>query len=268
MHRNKHWATAVAFFANTSFEGIDRERPSATRFKQTIGYAQGNRMHDLPKKQSAKNKKHLYKMLSMEMDVLCGDLKGRSFCVFGENNWIRQTVKRCVVQRWWFQTLILGVILLSCVLIGFEKPGDENPPVFFEVMESIVLGFFVLEMLLKMLVYTVLLGEDAYLKHGWNVLDFLVVTGSLVSIVLSKALSTEHLSWVQSFRLIRALRPLRALTRLQGGRSSLTALILAAPSFVSVTVMSLMLQLLFSIIAVDMFAGGKFPAHPCQFPAY
>eukprot|EP00976_Prorocentrum_cordatum_P066817 1178472-Prorocentrum_minimum.AAC.1 len=60
---------------------------------------------------------------------------------------------------------------------------------------------------------------------------------------------------------VRALRPLRALAQRQGGRSSLTALILAAPSFVSVTVMSLLLQLLFSIIAVDMFAGGL---HHCM----
>ena len=61
-------------------------------------------------------------------------------------------------------------------------------------------------------------GSDAYLRSGWNVLDFSLVVCSIIDtlfVVVSKS-SPKILGILRVFRLLRTLRPLRVISRAPG----------------------------------------------------
>ena len=92
----------------------------------------------------------------------------------------------------------------------------ETEPTWYRVTESCFVIVFFLEILLKSFVYGLVIGEGTYLKNWWNVLDAVVVLSSVITL-LTELLSTgtDALDWLQSFRLIRALRPLRAIAQVR-----------------------------------------------------
>ena len=57
-------------------------------------------------------------------------------------------------------------------------------------------------------------GDNSYLRSGWNVIDFLVVVFSVVSLIIT----SSKLKIVKIFRLLRVLRPLRVISRNKGLR--------------------------------------------------
>jgi hypothetical protein len=83
-------------------------------------------------------------------------------------------------------------------------------------MSDIVLSsIFALESLLKIIAFGFIFNRNvAYLKNGWNVIDFIVVIISLVSI----GIQGDRLKIIKIFRLFRVLRPLRVISRNKGLR--------------------------------------------------
>ena len=76
-------------------------------------------------------------------------------------------------------------------------------------------------MIIKVLANGFYVGENAYLKSGWNVMDGFLVVVSIVDLIItarsgpvesgSEADATSHLLGVlRVLRLLRALRPLRS----------------------------------------------------------
>ena len=63
---------------------------------------------------------------------------------------------------------------------------------------------FSLEMLLKMVVMNVWSGKHAYLRSTWNVLDFVIVVVSWVSLIFPG---------IVVLRVLRAARPVRLFSR-------------------------------------------------------
>lgn len=53
------------------------------------------------------------------------------------------------------------------------------------------------------------LGEQAYLRSSWNILDGFLVFVSLIDIVVSMAGGAKILGVLRVLRLLRTLRPLR-----------------------------------------------------------
>ena len=98
------------------------------------------------------------------------------------------------------------VFLMEMMIKGwfqrkFSKKIVKNPSIFFSVM---ALGFYC--------------GSDAYLRSGWNVLDFSLVVCSIVDtlfVLVSKS-SPKILGILRVFRLLRTLRPLRVISRAPG----------------------------------------------------
>jgi len=71
-----------------------------------------------------------------------------------------------------------------------------------------VVSYYVAQVLAKSL----LIGEHAYLKSGWNIMDGFLVFISLVDIafvMLSETKSPRIFGILRVFRLLRTLRPLR-----------------------------------------------------------
>jgi hypothetical protein len=78
---------------------------------------------------------------------------------------------------------------------------------------------FTLEALVKIVAMGFLIGEDCYLRHYWNMLDFIVVVAGLIDLISSSAGAA-----LSPLRLIRTLQPLRALNKFRSGRLVLETL--------------------------------------------
>jgi hypothetical protein len=58
-------------------------------------------------------------------------------------------------------------------------------------------------------------GEATYLKDPWNILDFVIVCFSLLTWLL-EAVFTSDVSFIRGFRALRALRPLKVVSKNEG----------------------------------------------------
>jgi hypothetical protein len=83
------------------------------------------------------------------------------------------------------------------------------------VFDKIFTVIFTVELILKWLAY----GVKNYFKTGWNLLDFIIVVVSVLGTVLD-ALGVAEIPLFKLMRTLRALRPLKALSRFEGIRVS------------------------------------------------
>uniref|UniRef100_A0A3Q2V099 Sodium channel protein n=1 Tax=Haplochromis burtoni TaxID=8153 RepID=A0A3Q2V099_HAPBU len=142
-----------------------------------------------------------------------------------------------IVEHNWFESFIIFMILLSSGALAFEDIYNEQRKTIKTVLEfadKIFTCIFILEMLLKWMAY----GFAKYFSNAWCWLDFLI--------------ANVHRN---SLRTLRALRPLRALSRFEGIRVVVNSLMAAIPSIFNVLLVCLIFWLIFSIIGVNLFAG-------------
>ena len=79
--------------------------------------------------------------------------------------------------------------------------------------------------------------RPAYLKVGWNILDFIVVIAALANITMGDEFPTS-LKSLRALRALRALRPLRMISRYEGLKLVVNALFRAIPELGNVTLIS------------------------------
>nr|CAB3265895.1 sodium channel protein type 4 subunit alpha B-like [Phallusia mammillata] len=167
---------------------------------------------------------------------------------------IRKVSHAIVVHRH-FDNVVIFCILLSSATLALEDVYLETRPAMLRVVRGIDIFccvFFTVEMVMKWLGY----GFKFYFTNPWCILDFLIVLISIMNLTL---VSNEHinLSALRVLRTFRALRPLRALSRFEGMKIVVDALIRAVPSIGHVFMVCVMFWLIFSILGVNLF-GGQF----------
>lgn len=116
---------------------------------------------------------------------------------------------------------------------------------------------FVIEMLLKIVAKGfVINGKHSYLRGGWNILDFFIVTISLVSMGLGD--TAGSLSKLKALRTLRVLRPLRLISRNESMKLAINSLIKSIPKIGNVMMIMIFFFLLFGIVGVNYFKGTFF----------
>ncbi|CAM4470154.1 unnamed protein product, partial [Natator depressus] len=87
-----------------------------------------------------------------------------------------------------------------------------------ERVEYLFLIIFTVEAFLKVIAYGLLFHPNAYLRNGWNLLDFIIVVVGLFSAILEQATKADGANSiggkgagfdVKALRAFRVLRPLR-----------------------------------------------------------
>lgn len=189
-------------------------------------------------------------------------LTGKSCGCFSKHNRLRLQLARVVhTQR--FDNFILLLIVISTLLLALESPSltecGTNCPLFVTMlyMDVVFTALFVVEMLMKIVVYGFISTKAAYLKDPWNVLDFVIVMVGSVSLVMSFASAGADIAWIRSLRALRALRPLRTIKRAPGMRMAVNTLFDCAPAFLNIGCVAFVFYLAFAIIGVEFF-GGRF----------
>jgi len=169
-----------------------------------------------------------------------------------------------------FDTVILFLIILSSILLAVEGPPPETlPPVgstAFSVLEIFFTVVFGFEIVLKVLAFGFAGAPGSYLSETWNIIDFVVVISSVLNLSLSAAAGDSlNLGFLRTLRLLRCLRPLRVISRNQGMRVVVTALLRSVTDIGNVMVVLLLVWLMFAILGVQLFAGKL---HTCSDPAF
>ena len=102
-----------------------------------------------------------------------------------------------------FDTFIIVLIVISSICLALDVPRLDPTSDLHAVLATLNLwmaGFFVGEMLLKIVTFGFVFTPKAYLKDPWNILDFVIVIISILSL-LSEV--------VPAFGRLKALRILR-----------------------------------------------------------
>ncbi|XP_010572881.1 PREDICTED: voltage-dependent L-type calcium channel subunit alpha-1F-like, partial [Haliaeetus leucocephalus] len=91
-----------------------------------------------------------------------------------------------------FDILILATIFANCVALGVYIPFPEDDSNAanhnLEQVEYVFLIIFTVETFLKIIAYGLVLHPSAYIRNGWNLLDFVIVIVGLFSVILEQIL--------------------------------------------------------------------------------
>jgi hypothetical protein len=104
-------------------------------------------------------------------------------------------------------------------------------------------------MLIKICAFGFLFAPNAYLKDAWNILDFIIVTTSLLPIVIDLNFS------VNSLRAIRVLRPLKTITKVKSLKMIVSTLFYAFSLVMDSLYILIFVMLVFSIAGTQLFSG-------------
>lgn len=154
---------------------------------------------------------------------------------------------KALIESRGFELVITWLIVINAVTLGLETSDVlmARYGTFLHLIDNILLGVFVVELLAKMLVY-----RSAFFRDPWRVFDFLVVGISLLP--ASGPLSI--------LRALRVLRVLRLVSIIPSMRRVVGGLFLALPSMGSIFLLLMLVFYVFSVMATKLY-GVDFPVY-------
>ncbi|XP_060516431.1 muscle calcium channel subunit alpha-1 isoform X4 [Cylas formicarius] len=177
------------------------------------------------------------------------------FCLYLKNP-IR---KLCIDVVEWkpFEWLILMTIFANCVALAVYTPfpnGDSNTTnAYLEKIEYIFLVIFTAECVMKIIAYGFLMHPGAYLRNGWNLLDFTIVVIGMISTALS--FLTRDSFDVKALRAFRVLRPLRLVSGVPSLQVVLNSILRAMVPLLHIALLVLFVIIIYAIIGLELFSG-------------
>uniref|UniRef100_A0A5G2QK29 Voltage-dependent L-type calcium channel subunit alpha n=1 Tax=Sus scrofa TaxID=9823 RepID=A0A5G2QK29_PIG len=189
------------------------------------------------------------------------------FCLTLEN----PVRKACISIVEWkpFETIILLTIFANCVALAvyLPMPEDDNNALNLglEKLEYFFLIVFSIEAAMKIIAYGFLFHQDAYLRSGWNVLDFIIVFLGVFTVILEQVnliqSNTAPLSSkgagldVKALRAFRVLRPLRLVSGVPSLQVVLNSIFKAMLPLFHIALLVLFMVIIYAIIGLELFKG-------------
>uniref|UniRef100_A0A8C2ZF46 Voltage-dependent L-type calcium channel subunit alpha n=1 Tax=Cyclopterus lumpus TaxID=8103 RepID=A0A8C2ZF46_CYCLU len=183
------------------------------------------------------------------------------FCL-NLNNPIRRA---CISLVEWkpFDIFILIAIFANCMALAVYVPfpaDDSNSTNHdLETVEYAFLIIFTIETFLKIIAYGLVMHQNAYVRNGWNMLDFVIVVIGLFSVVLELLTKEENKPGggfdVKALRAFRVLRPLRLVSGVPSLQVVLNSIIKAMVPLLHIALLVLFVIIIYAIIGLELFIG-------------
>ncbi|KAI2520863.1 voltage-dependent L-type calcium channel subunit alpha-1S [Homo sapiens] len=189
------------------------------------------------------------------------------FCLTLEN----PLRKACISIVEWkpFETIILLTIFANCVALAvyLPMPEDDNNSLNLglEKLEYFFLIVFSIEAAMKIIAYGFLFHQDAYLRSGWNVLDFTIVFLGVFTVILEQVnviqshtapMSSKGAGLdVKALRAFRVLRPLRLVSGVPSLQVVLNSIFKAMLPLFHIALLVLFMVIIYAIIGLELFKG-------------
>merc|ERR1719331_760838 len=124
-------------------------------------------------------------------------------------------------------------------------------------------SIFCTEMIMKQIAYGLFFGKKAYWRQSWNILDGGVASVSVIDVMDSLQLLPLEgdVSFLRTLRLVRALRPLRVISRNPNLKVVVNTLFKSVPELLNLVIVVALCFLIFGLFSVASFKG-RF--HSCQ----
>jgi voltage-gated sodium channel len=136
--------------------------------------------------------------------------------------------------------LIINAFLLAT--LTFPQISQDTR-ILFEVLDKIILGIFVVELVLRLLCYGI-----PFFKNGWNLFDFIIITVSALS----------YSSGISSLRTLRVLRLFKIISKKSIFLRIISASIYSLKGIISIATLGLIVNFIFTIMACNLF-GAAYP---------
>ncbi|KAK4809240.1 hypothetical protein QYF61_012893 [Mycteria americana] len=165
-----------------------------------------------------------------------------------------------------FEIIILLTIFANCVALAIYLPMPEDDTNVanssLEKIEYAFLIFFAIEAMLKIIAYGFLFHTDAYLRNGWNVLDFSIVSLGLITMTLEQVNAKQGGTSggkggfdVKALRAFRVLRPLRLVSGVPSLQVVLNSIIKAMVPLLHIALLVLFMIIIYAIVGQELFKG-------------
>ena len=158
-------------------------------------------------------------------------LSARALMCLHPHNKCRRCAARVVFKGQKFEVFINVTILVSCLLLTLQAPPLDTYwwALSFFLADVVLTLVFVFELVLRVLASGLVCSRYAYLRDGWNILDFIVVLLSIadlgtalhyfITVTLTVPVGTDpseagpavDIGFLKVTRALRALRGLRLL---------------------------------------------------------
>uniref|UniRef100_A0A8C6L6J5 Calcium voltage-gated channel subunit alpha1 Ia n=1 Tax=Nothobranchius furzeri TaxID=105023 RepID=A0A8C6L6J5_NOTFU len=202
----------------------------------------------------------IQKMLEVYRPDWCETREDWSIFLFSPRNKFRQMCQSIIAHKL-FDYIVLVFIFSNCITVALERPKilqGSLERVFLTISNYIFTAIFVGEMTLKVVSMGFYMGEKAYLRSSWNVLDGFLVFVSLIDIVVSMAGGAKILGVLRVLRLLRTLRPLRVISRAPGLKLVVETLITSLKPIGNIVLICCAFFIIFGILGVQLFKGKFF----------
>ena len=93
-------------------------------------------------------------------------------------------------------------------------------------------------------------GKYTYLAEGFNVLDFIIVLISISDFIMGYFDTGIDISYLRAFRALRALRPLKLVSKNQGMRLIVNSLLNSISGIGNVMIISVLFYTVYGILGV------------------
>lgn len=161
-------------------------------------------------------------------------------------------LSRAMLQHPLVDATILLAIGASCITLAVDTPYlDPNSDLAHQLKEANYLftALFVSEAALRILAYDVLDPERGYFTQPFNVLDFFIVLGSIISLY-------PGMGELVILRILRVLRPMRLLSRVPGMKVIFDFLIESSGEIFDVVGVVTFCHVLFAVVGMELFMGS------------
>jgi hypothetical protein len=181
----------------------------------------------------------------------------KSLFIFDRDTTIRKAFV-WLVEWIWFDRFITFVILLNSLLLAYTDYQDRVDPEYvsprnelFAKIDVVFSVIFLIECVCKVISMGFVLGhKHAYLRDGWNWLDFFIVVISIVG-----WLPFFDAGALKALRTFRILRPLRSINSLPEMRNLIQTLLASIPGLINVLFFLMFIFGIFAIFGVNQFSG-------------
>ncbi|MBU2531430.1 MAG: ion transporter [Alphaproteobacteria bacterium] len=162
-----------------------------------------------------------------------------------ENSEVDRTGLASVIRHPWFERFIVAVIVVNAITLGLETSGTVMARfgTFLHALDTIILAIFVIEIIVRMVVYKL-----AFWRDPWSLFDFTVVAITLIP-------ATGNLSVLRALRILRVLRLVSAVPSI---RRVVAGLLTAIPGMGSIVLLLLLINYVFAVITTKLY-GATFP---------
>ena len=135
-----------------------------------------------------------------------------------------------IIEHSYFENFIYHMIGLNTFILAINEPSNNDPwqNSIIDLIVNIISGVFVSEAVLKIIVMGFIFGKGTYLRDSWNILDFVIVSFSVLTWILD-SVSSISVSFLRGFRALRALRPLRMVSKNEGMKVLVDSLLISIP---------------------------------------